>query len=192
MTQRARQRRSAPSRKPLWIGLGALALLLLGVLAFSLTRSSSDTITTANAKEETFPNEGRDHVSNTERVTYQTNPPTSGKHWANTAQWGLYRDNPPPDEQLVHNLEHGGVIVWFNPSQTSDDEYKQLLTIYQSLSKEQYRTILTSRANMEHKIAMTAWGARLTLDAVDEKAIRAFFEKYILMGPECVDRRCPS
>ena len=50
-----------------------------------------------------------------ERVKYNTNPPTTGRHYEIPAEDGIYGE-APQDEQLVHTLEHGRVIIWVKPS----------------------------------------------------------------------------
>jgi len=45
---------------------------------------------------------------------WDTDPPSSGPHNVNWADWGRY-DTALPDTNAVHNLEHGGVIIWFGP-----------------------------------------------------------------------------
>ena len=44
---------------------------------------------------------------------YNSNPPTSGPHSATPMPFKVL-DNPAPKENLVHNMEHGGVVVWYN------------------------------------------------------------------------------
>ena len=44
---------------------------------------------------------------------YNSNPPTSGNHNPQPAAFKIY-DNAVPKENLVHSMEHGGVIVWYN------------------------------------------------------------------------------
>ena len=56
---------------------------------------------------------GRDHVPAGERVEYNSNPPTSGNHYADWIRSGIY-DNPKDDRNLVHSLEHGYVIMSYN------------------------------------------------------------------------------
>lgn len=131
------------------------------------------------------------HVPDTQAVTYPTNPPVGGPHWAAPAQWGAYPADPPPDERLVHNMEHGGVIIWFDPTLIKGADYERLFALYQQLAGLNYRTMLTAHTGMETPLAVTAWGALLRLDTVDEAQIEQFYMAYILQGPECVDQQCP-
>jgi hypothetical protein len=46
--------------------------------------------------------------------TYPSVPPASGPHAAETVGPGLYVE-PPPIGPLIHSLEHGAVVIWFDP-----------------------------------------------------------------------------
>lgn len=128
----------------------------------------------------------RDHVSDGERVQYTTNPPTSGNHSGNTATWGIYPSTPPSDERLVHNLEHGGVIISYNPAKVDDDTVERLKNLARDLRRQRTCLILTPRQSIQDDkaIALTAWGVLATLDGYDEAAIRAFWRDHVANGPE--------
>ncbi len=70
-------------------------------------------------------------------VEYKTNPPTSGNHFEIPSEDGAYFESPPM-EHLVHSLEHGRVILWFQPNAAAqlkgqmkalfdEDDYHMLL-----------------------------------------------------------------
>ena len=56
---------------------------------------------------------GREHVPIGEKVEYNSNPPTSGKHYAEWVKSGVYTE-PKDDRNLLHSLEHGYVIMSYN------------------------------------------------------------------------------
>jgi hypothetical protein len=73
------------------------------------------------------------HVPVGTPVTYDQAPPAFGKHWN---QYGvapapmsrkLYTDDRPPLEALVHNLEHGYTILWYDSSVAGDNQQMQEL-----------------------------------------------------------------
>jgi hypothetical protein len=69
--------------------------------------------------------EGQQHVETSETVEYETSPPTSGNHWppGQEADAGFYSD-PVASESLVHNMEHGQIVLWYSPDapqETRDD-----------------------------------------------------------------------
>ena len=55
---------------------------------------------------------GREHVDSKKYGGDQ--PPTSGAH-ANPVSWGVY-DTEVRDDQLIHNMEHGGIYISYQPS----------------------------------------------------------------------------
>jgi hypothetical protein len=125
------------------------------------------------------------HQAEGTTITYSTNPPTSGDHWPATAEWGVYND-APDDERLVHNLEHGGVVIYYNPSLLDAPTVDQLKSLTRQLNSSRACTILTPRASLEDNqaIALTAWGWLATLNRYDEAAIQAFWNEHIAKGPE--------
>jgi hypothetical protein len=48
------------------------------------------------------------------KVKWSTSPPSGGGHYPEWAVWGFY-DSVVNPRQVVHNEEHGGVIIWFGP-----------------------------------------------------------------------------
>lgn len=56
---------------------------------------------------------GRDHVADSVKVDYNSNPPTSGPHNPAWEKPGIY-DEPLNDRKLIHSLEHGYIIISYN------------------------------------------------------------------------------
>ncbi|MGH8777097.1 MAG: DUF3105 domain-containing protein [Jiangellaceae bacterium] len=66
-----------------------------------------------------------DHRPDGEQIEYTSAPPTSGPHYTLPASFNrkFYTpDDSPPVEQLVHNLEHGYTILWYDPAVFDDQE----------------------------------------------------------------------
>lgn len=120
------------------------------------------------------------HVPDGTEVPYGTNPPTGGEHYNKTAHAGIF-DKAPADGNLVHSLEHGAVILWYNPKQLSKDQLTQLKNTYNKVSGI---SIMTPRDNMDTPVALSSWGRLLKLKTIDEKQIKAFFELNMDRGPE--------
>jgi len=71
-----------------------------------------------------------DHVDFGQSIDYKTTPPSSGPHWAQPASFERKFYTPqdrPPLETLVHNLEHGYTIVWYDETIAKDSEQLQIL-----------------------------------------------------------------
>ena len=134
----------------------------------------------------------QDHTTSLdERVKYETNPPSSGRHYQIPAEDGAYSE-APTDEELVHGLEHGRVIIWFKPSLPEQDR-ANLKALY---DEDTYQMFLVPRRNMPYAVAATAWngdpapngrGQLLLCDEVTPEmydALRAFRDEHRSRGPE--------
>ena len=97
----------------------------------------------------------RDHITDIQqRVHYDTNPPTSGKHFQVPAQDGIYGE-APPDTTVVHSMEHGRVVIWFRPNlpATARAGLRALV------EDDSYQMLLVPRSKMPFAVAATAWNA---------------------------------
>lgn len=56
---------------------------------------------------------GREHITDISDVAYNTNPPTSGSHFAIWTKEGVY-DRAISDGYLLHSLEHGYIVISYN------------------------------------------------------------------------------
>jgi hypothetical protein len=133
----------------------------------------------------------RNHMPDGALVEYSTNPPTSGDHWAAASQWGVY-NQAPPDQRLVHNLEHGGVIISYDPGALDQATIDRIKDVTRSLNRTQACAISTPRDNLPEgqPIALTAWGVLVTLDRFDAQAIREFYNEHRANGPEFPQGTC--
>jgi len=88
----------------------------------------------------------------TTNVRWATTPPSAGGHYPLWAVWNFYR-SPLNPRQVVHNEEHGGVVLWWGnkvPSATIDE----LETFYRDSPEAMVGTPFPTLGN---KIALTAW-----------------------------------
>ena len=137
----------------------------------------------------------RDHTQDpNEAVEYPTKPPTSGKHFVEAAPDGAFGDPPPRDEEIVHTLEHGRVIFWFEPT-LPEEQRANLKALFDS---DSYQMVLVPKSRMEAQIAASAWnrdpdplgtGRLLSCPRYNEKvfdALRTFRDEHRSNGPEPV------
>jgi hypothetical protein len=92
---------------------------------------------------------------------YSSDPPTSGPHYGITARWGFYGQQIP-DEYVIHNLEHGGVAIWY------EGDPADYALLFDDLLKSFRKVVISPRANIDG-VAATAWGVimRCNGEAVD-------------------------
>ena len=128
----------------------------------------------------TYPSEGRGHVfSLTAKVHYKTFPPTSGKHYAVPAIFDQY-DQPVKEIQLVHNLEHGAIVLQYG-SKVSQADVAKISDFYRS---DPTALVVAPLPKLGNKIALTAWTHLGTCTRFSESAFKGFRSAYRYKGPE--------
>jgi Protein of unknown function (DUF3105) len=139
-----------------------------------------------------LPEEGRTHVPNSERVQYETEPPTSGNHNPVPINDGAYStpitDNPGQPTNIrsaVHALEHGRVEIQYKPSLPE----AQQLALKGVFDEESGGMLLFPNPDMPYDVAVTAWTNEVACPTYNETAldvIRNFRDTYLGNGPEQV------
>jgi hypothetical protein len=120
---------------------------------------------------------------------YKTNPPTSGTHFPEWYDDGVYAPGTTDNlGMLVHTLEHGRINVQYKkgtPAATVD----QLEALLAEQNDGYHMLLYENTTGMKPQIAATAWTHSLTCDKMNDKvfdAIRTFRARYIDKGPETV------
>ena len=105
-------------------------------------------------------------------------PPTSGDHAFSPTGCGFNeRGIFLPDETIVHNMEHGNVIMSYNL--TDPLEIDQIRDVHNSLAANREWLVTRFYDQIpEGDIAMTAWGILDQFTGIDEDRIREFFNAY--------------
>ena len=120
---------------------------------------------------------------------YASDPPTSGQHWSEQGlapiSWGLYSDIVP-DEVLIHNMEHGGIIAYYRPS-APPAEVEQLRQFMMAQPGYPKGYIVAPRATLPADITLAAWEYYLPLFQYNEATITSFINAHYDQGPETVD-----
>jgi Protein of unknown function (DUF3105) len=99
------------------------------------------------------PKGGHTHVpSLVSNDHWNTDPPSNGQHYPEWAVWGFYTEAVNP-RQVVHNEEHGGVIVWWG-SNVSAGTVEKLRAWYEEQPDGSFGT---PYAKLGSKVAITAW-----------------------------------
>jgi hypothetical protein len=155
----------------------------------------------------TLPNDGGTHVpvgtdcrdpaQQTDQLCgtdpYSSVPATSGPHWdpSGVANWGAY-STPQPETQLIHNLEHGGIVIWYDPDALTEAQIAELDSYVDAQVATgqggRFKFIVSpwgGRDPLPSPVVVTAWRRLLELDTVDMDAIRGFADaNYLVHAPE--------
>lgn len=169
-----------------------------------------------------IPSQGQQHIEiGQPHGPYNSNPPTSGPHYTQQASWGVHKATIP-DEYIVHNLEHGGIVVHYHcdtvpfvqhkelvitdatssatqsatqatPSAQASEECRELeAQLTQVINQYPAKVILMPNPKIETRIALTAWTRLDTFDEIDPARVKKFIDAWINRGPEDVPDNMPS
>jgi hypothetical protein len=137
--------------------------------------------------------EGADHVEDgTDPGPYNSNPPTSGTHFPSTFEAGFYDEEdmvsmpPYPEGYLVHNLEHGYVIFWYNCAPLDPTACDEMKAQIQGVMEEfdGYKLIAFPWSTIDVPVVMTSWGQMQEMERFDEGLARRFIRRNLNEAPE--------
>jgi hypothetical protein len=120
--RRTHQRREKIKGSLIWGGLGFVVLAVVGFIVWQSTRPRPG---------EDIPVMQASHIqTDSDPGQYNSDPPTSGPHYPQPLNAGFYDTNnyKYPAGYLVHNLEHGYVIFWYNCDKLSESACTNLKT----------------------------------------------------------------
>jgi hypothetical protein len=198
---------AAARRQRLFVLAGAGAIVVaIAVAGFALARGGGEDtaalLAKAGCRLQSFPAvpNAPDHSDvptlTTKPTTWNSNPPTSGPHYAVPAVWDFY-DTPVPLVQTVHNLEHGGIVIHYGP-QVPRAEVEKLRTFWQG---DPNGLVVAPLPTNGKKITLSAWtvpddlvgtdnrgrGWLATCTRFDQGAFAGFVLDHRFKGPERID-----
>lgn len=124
-----------------------------------------------------FKSEGRTHTEGP--YTYEHNPPHSGDHNAVAKEWGIY-DEELDDGNLVHNLEHGHIVITYKGLSGKEKD-----TLLDQVRINPYHLLVAPRKNNpKDGVYYTAWTAQLYCEKPSAAALQFMIEEWRDQGPE--------
>lgn len=124
-------------------------------------------------------------TSRSARRTRLTTPTLRPPVGTTTHRWPpAFTNSQQPTELVVHNLEHGHVVIFYDCSKLTDcqrskEQLQQLAERYRN-----WKVTIVPRQNADAAIAVAAWGRLDKLENFDEERITAFISAWRDRGPE--------
>jgi Protein of unknown function (DUF3105) len=180
-------------RTLLWTGVAVVALAALVAVIVFMGRepqAAANRPVSAAALEagrqaagsegvKSFPEAGRTHIGNDQQPgNWNSNPPTSGDHLATPLPPGVY-DNEQDPRALVHNLEHGYVVIFYRG--VPADQLDQLREFVEA--RDGSKLVLAPYSGLEQNgVALAAWRNLEILQRVNLDVVQAFVNDFMVPG----------
>jgi hypothetical protein len=165
----------------IWGGIGAFVLAIIGLVIWQGVRPAAGESIQIMVSDPHIP-------VDSDPGEYNSDPPTSGPHYPEEATARFYDKNNYkfPAGYLVHNLEHGYVIFWYNCDLLDETGCTKL--------KEQIKTTMDDLGgkkliaypwpSLEVPLVMTSWGRMEKFEGFDTDKAKAFYRANLSRSPE--------
>lgn len=169
------------------IGGAAILVLLVVFVVYQNIRSTGPA-----GGEQVAATQGNSHIpqDTIAPIQYNTTPPTSGPHYGGLAPWGI-STQPQRYEQVLHNLEDGGVVVYYQCADGCPDLIDQLAGVVKPYADQGRKVMLVPNdpawtdggsqplhKDMEARIALTTWQRIDKFEDFDADRISRFIDRY--------------
>ena len=132
---------------------------------------------------------GNQHVPVGAPVQYSTVPPTSGAHYDDPAPWGVYDEETPDDRQVVHNMEHGGIIISYNLADAG--QIASLQSFVEGQPGFPGCFIMRPYPDVaEGSVVLTTWEWLQEFQGLEAEAMQLFIDDHKARGPEDLGPGC--
>ena len=125
--------------------------------------------------------QGRQHIGiDDDHPNYNSYPSTSGWHYPQPlapVRWGIHSEFID-DEYYIHNLEHGGIGVFYNCENECPELVSQLGEIVDKAVGGGMKVVMAPYHGMTTRISLTAWNFIDIFDEFDEDRIVKFINSH--------------
>lgn len=164
-----------------WGGIGLAVLVVIGLMVWQGIKPAAGESVPIMVSEPHIP-------ADSDPGKYNSDPPTSGLHFAEEAQAGFYDENifTYPAGYLVHNLEHGYVIIWYNCDLLDESACSELKSQIRSVMDDLggVKLIAYPWNSIDVPLVMTSWGRLQRFETFDADQVKSFYRANLNKAPE--------
>jgi len=164
--------RQQRQKRLMWVAVGVIVLVVVVALVVFLFPKPGPP-----DQMRQVPLEAANHIDEGAPLTYRNRPPSSGVHYGTLPQIGEYRmyDQPLSPGRWVHMLEHGAVAVLYRPDLADQACISTLGSVWDAAPRSSVipgkHLVITPYQNMDHTVAVVAWGYVDEMDQCDKDRI---------------------
>ena len=177
---RARQRRQQIRGYIIWGTIGLAVLTVIGAIVWQGVRPRT------GEEIQIMPTS---HIpADSDPGKYNSDPPTSGLHYPEEAKARFYETNiyQIPAGYLVHNLEHGYIIFWYNCADLSEGACSELKSQIETVMDDvnNVKVIAYPWDSIDVPVVITSWGRLQKMETFDAAQARTFYKTNLNRSPE--------
>lgn len=190
-TSTKREQNRIRQQRQKWINfaIGGIGLLVLVAIGIIISQQGSKP---AVGEAVTIPADYKTHTDIGTALTYPSDPPAGGRHYAQGLEAGFYDETALPNRPgdtvgyLVHNLEHGYVIFWYNCAKLDESACNNLKSQIKAAMqvKNNVKLIAFPWKSIDEPLVMTSWGRLQRFNQFDAQLATAFIEGNLNHSPE--------
>ena len=185
--QKIRSRKKRQRIRSYLIGGGigiALLVLIISLVRPAVTRAAGETIAAMPSSQ---------HITQgTDPGPFNSDPPTSGQHYPDGMDAGFYEQadieeyGPYPEGYLIHSLEHGYVIFWYNCEVISEVECTGLKAEIKVVMDDanNFKVIAFPWKSIEEPVVMTSWTRLERMETFNADQAEDFISRNRNRAPE--------
>jgi len=184
----AKKKKEQRQKTQLYAGIG-IAIIAVAAVIFFISRS---TTSAGPPLGDVVPIASSSHVpADTVPGPYASNPPAGGTHFDESYPAKFFEESDlaglgaHPEGHLVHSLEHGYVIFWYN-CQAAGVDCAAMKQMIQKVMNDTGGTKLIAFpwTDMDVPLAMTSWGRILKFPTLDAALMKQFVQRNRYKAPE--------
>ncbi|MBC8507358.1 MAG: DUF3105 domain-containing protein [Anaerolineales bacterium] len=186
-SRREKKRKKKLTSSLIWGGIVLVLLIIGAFIIYDSSRPSEGETIPIMADAGAHVPEGQDPGP------FNSDPPTSGRHYNQPLDAGFYEEGDPetltdyPEGYLLHSLEHGYVIFWYNCDALDNvddcnqlkDGIKEVMDRFLSV-----KLIAYPWTSIDVPVVMTTWGQMMRFEKFDEGIAREFVQANRNRAPE--------
>lgn len=170
------------------LGVGALGLLLVGILGYAVLNAGSAAPSPLRDADKAVQGITVAKTSPTQEhrpgpISYDATPSWGGPHngvWSACA--GVVYDQPIPQENAAHSMEHGAAWVTYKPDLPKD----QVDTLRGLVEGTNYR-MMSPFPGQDAAVKVQAWGRSVSAASADDSRVQDFLEQFT-NGPQAPEK----
>jgi len=179
--RRKKQQRQELTSKLIWGGIAIAVATIIGLIIWQGIKPAAGEAIPEMVEIPHIP-------LDTDPGQYNSDPPTSGPHYAQEAEAGFFDTNiyTYPAGYLVHNLEHGYVIFWYNCDLLEESACSELKSQVRSVMDDLGGTKMIAYpwSSIDVPLVMTSWGRLQRFETFDAEKAKAFYKANLNRAPE--------